>query len=78
MEKLNMFNYFLITISVIGLVFYLRPFVRYVYIRYFDKTPFEINIDGKNYLIDPKSSKFMIEQMEEQDAAREKKDSKNE
>jgi uncharacterized protein YabE (DUF348 family) len=66
------FSDFLLIISssillLIFLFLFLKPFFRYFYYRYIDKSPVTIVINGRKYHIDRKSKKFVVEQMEEQD-----------
>lgn len=65
-----MFNNILFYLSLTVLVLGGYPIIRYgclrFYYRYIDKRPFEINIEGFNYIIDPKSKKFIVDQMKRQ------------
>ena len=56
--------------------FYFRFSYRFYY-RYFDRSPFEIEINGFNYIINPKSKEFIVDQMKRQ-REQNKKENNNE
>ncbi len=66
----NIVFYFNLVILILGTLFLFFPILRYgwlrFYYRYLDKRPFEINIQGINYIIDPKSKEFIVDQMKRQ------------
>lgn len=69
-----------IILTIIFLYIFLKPFVRKFYYTHIDKSPINLNINGRLYHIDRKSKKYIVEQMDEQDKVYglNKKDNNNE
>lgn len=63
----NIIFYFNLVVFILGSMFLFFHIIRYgvlrLYYRYFDKRPFEIKINGFNYIINPKSKEFIVDQM---------------
>ncbi len=66
----NIVFYLNLTVLILGGMVVFYPIIRYgflrFYYRYIDKRPFKINIEGFNYIIDPKSKEFIVDQMKRQ------------
>ncbi len=77
----NIVFYFNLLVFIFGSIFLFFLIIRYgflrLYYRYFDKRPFEIKINGFNYIINPKSKEFIVDQMKRQ-REQNKKENNNE